>query len=73
MNGFKFHNLEYDLNRTTVNGGVCILESCFNDYERDYYVMLLEVWEIEYFGPQNRVVLFKGDWFDSENGIHVHP
>ncbi|WRX24557.1 protein of unknown function DUF4216 - like 6 [Theobroma cacao] len=36
-NGFKFHTLDYGQNRKTINSGVCIKGSFYNDYERDFY------------------------------------
>ena len=48
-------------------------ESCYNDYERDYYDMLVEILELEYFDIENKVVLFKYNWYDIEKRLKVHP
>ena len=56
-----------------MNSSVCAKESCYNDHERDYYGMLVEILELEYFGIGNKVVLFKYDWYDTGKGLRVHP
>ncbi|PWA68177.1 hypothetical protein CTI12_AA313130 [Artemisia annua] len=70
VNGFKFHTKEYGEHQTTINSGVCVKGSCYNDYEKDYYVTLLNVIQLHYVGGY-RVTLFKCHWFDSERGIKV--
>ncbi|XP_017976431.1 PREDICTED: uncharacterized protein LOC108661945 [Theobroma cacao] len=75
VNGFKFHTLDYGQNRKTMNSGVCIKGSFYNDYERDFYSILVDIIELEYFGMGNRVVLFKCHWFDTEKArsrFHIH-
>ncbi|EOY13370.1 Uncharacterized protein TCM_031929 [Theobroma cacao] len=54
-----------------MNCGVCIKRSFYNDHERDFYGILVDIIELEYFGIGNRVVLFKCHWFDTEKGITV--
>ncbi|EOY13556.1 Uncharacterized protein TCM_032154 [Theobroma cacao] len=71
VSGFKFHTLDYGQNRKTMNSGVCIKGSFYNDRERDFYGILVDIIELEYFGIGNRVVLFKCHWFDTEKGIKV--
>ncbi|WRX10853.1 protein of unknown function DUF4216 - like 2 [Theobroma cacao] len=71
VNGFKFHTLDYGKNRKTMNSGVCIKGSFYNDHERDFYGILVDIIELEYFGIGNRVVLFKCHWFDTEKRIKV--
>ncbi|EOY08333.1 Uncharacterized protein TCM_022680 [Theobroma cacao] len=56
-----------------MNSGVCIKGSFYNDYERDFYGILVYIIELEYFRIRNRVVLFKCHWFDIEKGIKVDP
>jgi len=56
-----------------MNSGVCVLGSCYNDIEKDYYGMLEEIIELEYMGAQNKVVLFKCHWYETEKGVKVHP
>ncbi|WRX28001.1 protein of unknown function DUF4216 - like 7 [Theobroma cacao] len=52
---------------------VCIKGSFYNDCERDFYGILVDIIELEYFGIGNKVVLFKCHWFDTEKGIKVDP
>ncbi|WRX10358.1 protein of unknown function DUF4216 - like 1 [Theobroma cacao] len=73
VNGFKFHTLDYGENRKIMNSGVCIKGSFHNDHERDFYGILVDIIELEYFGMGNRVVLFKCHYFDIEKGIKVDP
>ncbi|CAA2969178.1 Hypothetical predicted protein [Olea europaea subsp. europaea] len=73
VNGFKFHTLDYDFHKTTMNSRVSVLGSCHNDYERNYYGMLTEILELDYLGDVgNKVTLFKCDWFDINGGVRVH-
>ncbi|CAA0828761.1 Unknown protein [Striga hermonthica] len=73
VNGYKFHTHSNGVNKATQNSGVCVLGSCYNEFEVDYYGILTEILELEYIGSNNRVTLFKCDWFDNEKGIKVHP
>lgn len=50
LNGYKFHTLEYEENCPTMNNGVCIKGSCYNDYDHDFYGLLVDIIELEYFG-----------------------
>jgi len=56
-----------------MNCGICVKGNCYNDYEKDFYGMLVDILELEYFGANNKVVLFKCDWYDTEKGVRVHP
>ncbi|OMP03572.1 Transposase, Ptta/En/Spm, plant [Corchorus olitorius] len=40
VNGFKFHTQEYGQHKRTMNSGVWVKGSTYNDYERDYYGLL---------------------------------
>ncbi len=53
--------------------GVCVKGSYYNEYERDCYSMLVDILELKYVGRGNTVVLFKGDWYDTEKWLRVHP
>lgn len=55
-----------------MNSGVWAKGSCYNEYERDYYVVLLNIYVLEYFGIENNIVVFKYHWFDTERGIRMH-
>ncbi|XP_058002326.1 uncharacterized protein LOC131179487 [Hevea brasiliensis] len=73
VNGFKFHTHDYGRDRKTLNSGVWVKGSCYNEYESDYYNLLNEVLQLEYFGVGNNIILFKCEWFDTNKGIRVHP
>ncbi|XP_021618084.2 uncharacterized protein LOC110619138 [Manihot esculenta] len=73
VNGFKFHRHDYGRERKTLNSGVWVKGSCYNEYESDYYGLLNEVLELEYFGEKNKIILFKCEWFDTNRGVRVHP
>ncbi|XP_043807669.1 uncharacterized protein LOC110606087 [Manihot esculenta] len=73
VNGFKFHRHDYGRERKTLNSGVWVKGSCYNEYESDYYGLLNEVLELEYFGEKNKIIIFKCEWFDTNRGVRVHP
>ncbi|KAG8369728.1 hypothetical protein BUALT_Bualt14G0044000 [Buddleja alternifolia] len=75
VNGFKFHTKEYGNSKSTMNSGVWVWGTSNENDMTDYYGMLEEIIELEYFGNENKVVLFKCHWYDttSNNGIRVHP
>ena len=66
VNGYAFHIRVDDTKKATTHSGVCLKG---NDF---YYGVLREVVELEYFGHNNKVVLFRCDWFDSEKGVRIH-
>ena len=39
VNGFKFHTQSYGRFKKTMNSGVCVKGSCYDNNERDYYGM----------------------------------
>lgn len=43
VNSFKFHTLDYESHKTTMNSGMLVLGSHYNEYERDYYGKLSEI------------------------------
>ncbi|OMO58327.1 Transposon, En/Spm-like protein [Corchorus capsularis] len=73
VNGFKFHTEQYGEHKKTMNSGVWINGSCYNDNERDFYGVLVDIVELEYLGEGNKLMLFKCRWFDVERGVQVHP
>ena len=73
VNGYKFQTLDFGGNKKTMNSGVCVRGSCYNDYDRDFYGLLTDIIELNYYGAGNNIVLFKCDWFDIERGTKVHP
>lgn len=74
VNGYKFHTLDYGRHKSTLNSGVCVLGSSWSEDEVDYYGLLEEVLELEYFGMGNHVVLFKCHWFDvSPSHVRLNP
>jgi len=52
VNDFKFHTQSYGRFKKTMNSGVCVKESCYDDNERDYYGMLKEVVRLKYLGSK---------------------
>ena len=63
VNGFKFHTVEHGESRATMNSGVWVLGDTSGNDAMDYYGMLEEVLELDYFG--DTVVLFKCQWYDT--------
>lgn len=66
VNGFRFHTKAYSSSRSTVNYGVFIKGTNYNEFESDYYDILEEVIEVQWPNPtskKTRVVLFKCHWF----------
>ncbi|KAG8362941.1 hypothetical protein BUALT_BualtUnG0021300 [Buddleja alternifolia] len=73
MNGYRFYTLEYGETRSTMNSGVCINGSYYDDSSIDYYGELLEILELSFFGFGNTVILFKCKWFDTgKHGTKVN-
>ncbi|GKV42182.1 hypothetical protein SLEP1_g49619 [Rubroshorea leprosula] len=74
VNGFRFPTIAYGQNKKTMNSGVCVKGTTFND-ESDYYGSLKEIIEFQYFDSYVRqsVILFKGEWYDINKGIVIHP
>jgi hypothetical protein len=62
VNGFKFHTQCYGCFKKTMNSGVCVKESCYDDNERDYYGMLKEVVRLS----KCKLFMFKCNWYDSK-------
>ncbi|KAK4707330.1 hypothetical protein R3W88_033104 [Solanum pinnatisectum] len=76
-NGYRFHTLSHGSNKSTMNSGVCIKGTTWNDYESYYYGLLGEVIQLEYSNPTKKrttLVLFKCDWIDPTmgRGCKVH-
>ncbi|KAJ9562235.1 hypothetical protein OSB04_007395 [Centaurea solstitialis] len=49
VNGYKFHTIMHVAGRVTHNSGVCVRGSCYDDSETDYYGLLDDVLEVEYY------------------------
>ncbi|KAL0313629.1 UNVERIFIED_CONTAM: hypothetical protein Sradi_5762200 [Sesamum radiatum] len=65
VNGYRFHTLEYGETNSTMNSGVCISGSYYDDASIDYYGELTEILELSFLGPaDSTVVMFKCRWFD---------
>ncbi|KAG8382892.1 hypothetical protein BUALT_Bualt05G0126500 [Buddleja alternifolia] len=75
VNGYRFHTIEYGKGKSTMNSGVSISGSYYNDSIIEYYGELLEILELSFLGPgDNTVVMFKCKWFDSGRlGTKIHP
>ena len=74
VNGYKFHTLKHGDGRVTHNSGVCVKGSTYNEFESDYYGLLVDVFEVNYRDIDGRcvVVLFKCDWFEPIQGVRVN-
>jgi hypothetical protein len=72
VNGFKFHTQSYGRFKKTMNNGVCVKGSCYDDNECDYYRMLEEVVRLKYLGSKCKVFMFKCHWYDTRRGIRMH-
>ncbi|GJY80993.1 transposon, En/Spm-like protein [Tanacetum coccineum] len=70
VNRYKFHTNDHCQNKTTVNSGVCIKGSTYNEFEKDYFGILLNVVQLHYVGNK-RVTMFLCHWYDNEKGITV--
>ncbi|OMP07557.1 hypothetical protein COLO4_07238 [Corchorus olitorius] len=75
VNGYNFHTFVHGQGRTTINSGIGVRGLDSNDPSHDFYGILKDVVQIEYCGStfSMNVVLFEGDWFDTINGMKVHP
>ncbi|GJY26887.1 transposase, Ptta/En/Spm [Tanacetum coccineum] len=75
VNGYKFHTLKHGDGWVTHNSGVCVKGSTYNEFESDYYGLLVDVLEVNYRDSNGRcvVVLFKCDWFEPIQGVRVNP
>jgi len=72
VNGFKFHTQSCGQFKKTMNSGVCVKGSCYDDNECDYYGMLEEVVRLKYLGSKCKVFMFKCHWYDTRRGIRMH-
>jgi len=70
VNGYRFHTRDYGRNKSTMNSGVCVKGSAYNENEIDYYGILEEVIELQFLGQDNNVFLFKCHWFDPTSIRH---
>ena len=43
VNGYRFHTREYGQNMSTINSGVCVKRSTYNENEYDYYGVIEEI------------------------------
>ncbi|CAI9299969.1 unnamed protein product [Lactuca saligna] len=72
VNGYKFHTQEYGKGRAMNNYGLCVRGEMYNGEESDYYGLLDEIPDIDYYGIGcSAVVLFKCTWFDNIRGVVV--
>jgi hypothetical protein len=72
VNGFKFHTQCYGRYKKTMNSGVCVKGSSYNENEIDYYGMLEEVIQLKYLGNKCKVFMFKCHWYDTKRGVKLH-
>ena len=77
-NGYIFNTIAYGERKRSMNSGICIRGTCYNEEEADYYGLVEDIIELEYHNPTEKktvLVLFKCNWYDStENrGWRKHP
>ncbi|XP_039115962.1 uncharacterized protein LOC120251500 isoform X3 [Dioscorea cayenensis subsp. rotundata] len=74
INGYNFHTVTHSMEKATMNSGICVQGSNVEDTCTDFYGLLQDVVQLEYYGNRwNRIVLFECTWFDPINGTRVHP
>ena len=66
FNSYIFHTQSRESNRKSQNSGV-IVKGTHGNNEINYYGVLQDIFEIDYLGDKRSVVVFKCDWFNSEN------
>ncbi|MQL91678.1 hypothetical protein Taro_024301 [Colocasia esculenta] len=52
VNGYRFHTRYYGWNKSMMNSGVCVKGSAYNENKVDYYGILEEVIELQFFGTR---------------------
>ena len=67
VNGYKFQSKDHNQNKSTYNCGICVKGSNDVDDMNDYYGVLEEIIELQYFSGLSLVV-FKCEWFDPTSG-----
>ncbi|XP_047320563.1 uncharacterized protein LOC124924590 [Impatiens glandulifera] len=67
FNGYVWRAGDFGSNKSTMNSGICVHAN-----DSDYYGLLEEIIELEYYGPCLHVVLFKCFWFDPIRGTRVN-
>ncbi|PWA54011.1 hypothetical protein CTI12_AA439720 [Artemisia annua] len=76
INGYEFHSQKHSERKVKKLSGLCVRGSVSNGHVHDYYGILEEIIEVEYYS-KNRgsggcvVVLFKCKWFDTPGGVGV--
>ena len=72
VNGYRFHTQTCEKNRKTQNSGVVVQGEHGNNIV-DFYGVLKDVLEVEYIGPNKKVLVFQCDWFDlsGRRGIQI--
>ncbi|MQL87464.1 hypothetical protein Taro_020003 [Colocasia esculenta] len=56
VNGYLFHTRDYGRNKSMMNNGVCVKGSAYNVNEVDYYGILEEVIELQFFGTRQQCI-----------------
>ncbi|MQL98432.1 hypothetical protein Taro_031143 [Colocasia esculenta] len=64
VNGYRFHTRQYEQNKSTMNNGVCVKGSTYNENKCDCYGIIEEILELQYLGDGNHIFLFKCHWFN---------
>ncbi|MQL88364.1 hypothetical protein Taro_020921 [Colocasia esculenta] len=61
---YRFHTKDYGQSKSTMNSGICVKGSTYNESEYDYYGIVEEILQLQYPGQDNHIFLFKCHWFD---------
>ena len=73
VNGYKFHTRALSDGKNTMNCGVYV-KGVTQNGEDNYYGFVERIYELEYEGLPNTIVLFYCQWYDPSNrGTKVHP
>ncbi|KAK1626798.1 hypothetical protein QYE76_001113 [Lolium multiflorum] len=72
INGNTFYTFAQDKKSTNQNSGVRFDAEDGNGNKVTYYGYIEEIWELDY-GPNFKVPLFRGKWFNLKDGVQVDP
>lgn len=74
VNSYRFHSMQYESNKKSMNSGVFMKGTNYSESSIDYYGRLIEVLVLEYPRlPIKKTTLFKCKWYDlTPEGMKVH-
>jgi len=71
VNNYRFTVNAHEGSKRTKNSGVMLKGSTINAYDMNWYGVLTEILEIDFYGDHTQTVMFKVDWYDNERGMKV--